>query len=253
MKTVLITGGTRNTGFAIANHFARKGWNVAITSREEASAKEAAKKIEERWSVTAKGYALRFESEAEIDGVFQRVARDFGSLDSFIANSAHLGIGYDLLNSEEKDFDDIVGANLKGTFFCCKSAAKLMMKNGGSIVTIGSVQGTGAVEGRCIYGLTKAAIAHLVRSMAFELGQYGIRANNLVAGAIHSQRWDSLSEEEIAQRRSRYPVGRESGEDEIAAAVYFLASEESATITGTDLTVDSGILAGVLPYKKRTN
>lgn len=91
----------------------------------------------------------------------------------------------------------------------------------------------------------------LVRHMAYELGQYHIRANNVVAGAVHSCRWDDLSEEEIAARRSRYPAGRESTEEEIANAVWFLASEQSASITGTDLTVDSGLTACLLPYTKK--
>ena len=143
--------------------------------------------------------------------------------------------------------------NLKGNFFCCQCAAELMKAQGGSIVTMGSVQGTGAVAGRAVYGLTKAALSQLVRSMAFELGQYGIRANNVVAGAIHSTRWEGLSPEELNQRRSKYPAGRESSEEEIANAVYFLGSEQSATVTGTDLTVDSGLSVCLLPYQKKEN
>ena len=126
-----------------------------------------------------------------------------------------------------------------------------MKTTGGSIVTIGSVQGTGAVPGRTVYAISKAALSMLVKSMAYELGQFGIRVNNIVAGAVHSQRWDGLSEQELASRRSRYPVGRESSEEEIANAVYFLGSEQSASITGTDLTVDSGITACLLPYQKQ--
>jgi NAD(P)-dependent dehydrogenase (short-subunit alcohol dehydrogenase family) len=133
--------------------------------------------------------------------------------------------------------------------------AEIMKKqgSGGSIVTMGSIQGTGAVRGRTVYSMSKAAISLLVKNLAFELGEYGIRANNVVAGAIHSTRWDDLSEEEIAARRSRYPVGRESTEEEIANAVYFLGSEQSATVTGTDLTVDSGISVCILPYTKSEN
>lgn len=186
-----------------------------------------------------------------INYTFYQIKQDFGQLRALVANAANLGVGFDLLNTNVEDFDAIVNANLKGAFFCCREAAKLMMESGGSIVTMGSVQGTGAVPGRTVYGMTKAALAQLVRSMAYELGQYGIRANNIVAGAIHSDRWDSLSQEEIAHRRSRYPAGRESSEEEIANAVWFLCSEQAATITGTDLTVDSGLSACLLPYQKK--
>lgn len=251
MKTVLITGATRNTGLAIARRFAQEGWNVAVTSRDTEAAKAAAKMLAEEFPVTARGYGMQLDKVESIKNAFYQVKQDFGELHAFIANSANLGVGFDLLNTEEADYDAIVDANIKGTFFCCQEAAKLMLDSGGSIVTMGSVQGTGAVPGRAVYGMTKAALSQLVRSMAYELGQYGIRANNIIAGAIHSSRWDSLSPEEISQRRSHYPVGRESLEEEIANAVWFLSSENAATITGIDLTVDSGFSACLLPYQKK--
>lgn len=252
MKTVFITGATRNTGLAIARRFAREGWNVAISSRDEAAARATADTLTTEFSVTARGYAMAYDRVESIQETFRQVEQDFGRLDVFVASSANLGVGFSLLNTTQTDFDAIVDVNIKGTFFCCQCAAQLMKQTGGgSIVTIGSVQGTGALHGRTVYGMSKAALSMLVRYMAYELGEYGIRANNVVAGAIHSNRWDDLSPEEIAQRRSRYPAGRESTEEEIAAAVYFLGSEQSATITGTDLTVDSGLCACLLPYQKK--
>ena len=251
MKTVVITGATRNTGLAIARCFAANGWNLAITSRDAGSAKIAAAALSKEFSVTAQGYAMQLDSVETIRYAFYQIKRDFGQIHTFVANSANLGIGFDLLNTDESDYDAIVDVNMKGTFFCCQEAAKLMVDSGGSIVTIGSVQGTGAVPGRAVYGMTKAALSQLVRSMAYELGQYGIRVNNIVAGAIHSQRWDALTTEEISARRSRYPAGRETMEEEIAQAVFFLSSDSTATITGTDLTIDSGITACLLPYQKK--
>ena len=163
-------------------------------------------------------------------------------------------MNYGIMNTDEKAFCDIVDVNVKGTFFCCQAAAEIMKRHGGgSIVTIGSIQGTGAIRGRAVYSLSKAAISVLVKNLAYELGEYRIRANNVVAGAIHSDRWNGLSEEEIAARRARYPAGRESTEEEIANAVYFLGTDQSATITGTDLTVDSGISVCILPYTKSEN
>lgn len=252
MKVAMITGATKNTGLAIARRLAREGWNVVITSRDTEAARTAAMALAKEFPVAVRGYGMQLDNVESIKYVFYQVNQDFGQLNAFVANSANLGIGFDLLNTEEADYDAIVSTNIKGTFFCCQEAAKLMMASGGgSIITMGSVQGTGAVPGRALYGMTKAALSHLARSMAYELGQYGIRANNIVAGAIHSDRWDSLSAEEISLRRSRYPAGRESTEEEIAAAVAFLASEQAATITGTDLTVDSGISACLLPYQKK--
>jgi len=253
MKTVFISGAARNTGLAVAKRFAEEGYNVALSSRTQTSADETARMIAKEYGVRARGYAMSYENLEDIRSTFAMIKEDFGGLDVFVANSAHLGIGVGLLGTDEEQFDQIADVNIKGNFFCCQCAAELMKEKGGSIITIGSVQGTGAVEGRMVYGMTKAALSTMVKYMAYELGQYGIRANNVVAGAIHSDRWDVISEEEIAARRSRYPAGRESTEAEIAAAVYFLASDEAATITGTDLTVDSGITACLLPYKKKEN
>lgn len=252
MKNVLITGATVNTGYAIARRFAREGYGVAITSRNAAQAEEAAERLSKEFSVPTAGYGLSMTNVEEIRRVFGEAAQKLGSLDVFVANAANLGVGYGALNTDENTFDGIIDVNVKGTFFCCQAAAEIMKMqgSGGSIVTMGSIQGTGAIRGRTIYSMSKAAISILVKNLAFELGEYGIRANNVVAGAIHSTRWDDLSEEEIAVRRARYPVGRESTEEEIANAVYFLGSEQSATVTGTDLTVDSGISVCILPYTK---
>ena len=251
MKTVFITGATKNTGFAIARRFAKEGYNVAISSRDLSSAQAAAAALEKEFPITARGYAMRYDSVDCIRQTFRQIAADFGRLDVFVANSANLGIGFGLMNTDEQTFDEIADVNIKGNFFCCQCAAELMKESGGNIVTIGSVQGTGAVPGRTVYAISKAALSMLVKSMAYELGQFGIRVNNVVAGAVHSQRWEGLPPEELAARRSRYPAGRESTEEEIAGAVYFLASEQSASITGTDLTVDSGLTACLLPYQKQ--
>ncbi|MBE6601692.1 MAG: SDR family oxidoreductase [Ruminococcaceae bacterium] len=253
MKNILITGGTVNTGLAIARQFAQNGYGIAITSRDQKKAERTASELASEFSVPAKGYGLSFTSANEIREVFLSAERDLGSIDVFVANAAHLGINFGVMNTDEQSFCDIVDVNIKGTFFCCQAAAEVMKRHGGgNIVTIGSVQGTGAVRGRAVYSMTKAAISLLVKNIAFELGEYNIRANNVVAGAIHSDRWNALSAEEIAARRARYPVGRESTEQEIANAVYFLGTDQSASITGTDLTVDSGISVCILPYSKES-
>ncbi len=251
MKTVLITGATRNTGLAIAKRFAKEGFQIALTSREAFPAEKTAKAIEKEFSVKCRGYEMTFDGIDSIQRVFQKMEEDFGSLDVFVANSVNLGLNVGLLNATEADFDAICNVNLKGTFFACQKAAELMKSCGGSIVTIGSVQGMGAVFGRTVYAMTKAGISMLVKSMAYELGKFGIRVNNLVAGAIHSVRWDALSEEEICRRREKYPIGRESTEEEIAEAVFFLASDKAGSITGIDFTVDSGLSACLLPYQKQ--
>ncbi len=254
MKNVFITGSTENTGFAVARHFASQGYNVIVSSRNLEKAQETAKKLSQEFGTDCMGVQLDLLNVADIQRVFDEIENKYGSLSVFVANSANLGIGNYCLDTTPEIFDSIMDVNAKGTFFCCQAAAKIMMKNGGgNIVTIGSVQSKGGVPGRCIYSMSKAAMSAMVKNMAYEFGQYGIRVNNIVAGAIHSTRWDGLSDEEIANRRSKYPVGKESSEQDIANAVYFLASDMSATVTGTDLVVDSGLLSCLTPYSKIEN
>lgn len=252
MKTVFITGATENTGFATAKMFAKNGYNVIISSRNLKRAEQAAEKIESEYRVKSKGYSMDMESVESIRDTFKKIEEDFKTIDTFVANSANLGVDVGLLGTDEQAFDGIFNVNAKGTFFCCQEAAEIMRKNGGgSIVTIGSVQAMGAVRGRTVYSMTKAAISAMVKNLAYELGEYNIRANNLVAGAIHSSRWDVLTEDEKKARRARYPIGRESTEEEIANAVFFLGSELSSSMTGTDMVVDSGITSCLLPYSKK--
>ena len=249
MKTIFITGATRNTGLAIAEYFAARGYQVALSSRDEETAEKTAANLSRTYGIKAKGYGLDLTSAEEIRKVFQNIRETFCGLDVFVGNSANLGIGQNLLSITEEEFDSVMDVNIKGNFFCCQQAALLMKeKRKGSIVLIGSVHYKGAVRGRGLYATSKGAIATMVRSLAYEFAEYGIRVNQVVAGAIHTERWDGLADQEIAARRANWPLGMESSGEDIAKGVYYLASDDSSTVTGTDLTIDSGILTCLLKY-----
>ena len=248
-KAVLITGAVRNTGWEIARKFAKEGYGVAITSRDGEEARKAACRLELESGTRCRGYELDLTCMDEICQVFQEARRDFGGLSAFVANSANLGVDLDLLSATPEQYDAVMDINLKGTYFCCQQAAQLMKAGGGSIVIVGSVHYRQAIWGRSLYAASKGGLASLVRSMAYELGPYGIRANYVVAGAIRTERWDSLTPEQIAAKRKNWPLGRESAGEDIANAVYYLGSPLSATVTGTDLTVDSGVSICLLPFE----
>ena len=244
-KTILITGATKNTGLAIARRFASDGWNVAITSRDAVSAEAAAKGIDGEII----GLGMDPANVADIRAAFAAVKERFGRLDAFVNNAAHLGVGLSILNSTEADWDAVMNANARAAFFCAQEAVKLM-KDGGSIVFISSCHALKSVPGRILYTTSKAALGGIVRSLAVELGPLGIRANAILAGAIRTDRWDGLTEDEVAARRARWPAGKESTPDDIAAAVAFLCSDAAATITGAEIPVDSGIGVCLLQYNK---
>ena len=247
-KTVLITGAVRNTGWEIAHRFAKEGYGVAITSRDGEEARNAAQRLEQESGALCRGYGLDLTNVGDICRVFQEAGEFFGGLSVFVANSANLGVDLDVLSATPEQYDAVMDVNLKGTYFCCQQAAHLM-KEGGSIVIVGSVHYRQAIWGRSRYAASKGGLASLVRSMAYELGPYGIRANYVVAGAIRTERWDDLTPEQIAAKRKNWPLGRESTGEDIANAVYYLGSPLSATVTGTDLTVDSGVSICLLPFE----
>lgn len=249
MGVVFITGATKNTGLAIAEKFASEGFDVAVSSRRSQDAEFAAKELENKYKIKARGYALDLKDCNDIKRVFDEIKNEFGRLDVFVANSANLGVDYDMLSVTEADYDDLMNVNLKGTYFCCQQAALVMKEQGkGSIVIMSSVHSHACIWGRSLYTASKGALNALARSMAIELGVYGIRTNCIIAGAIKTERWNGLTEEQIAHKRANWPVGLESTGEDIANGVFYLGTDLSKTVSGVELTIDSGVLVSLLPY-----
>lgn len=251
-KAVFVTGGVRNTGLSIVRRFAAEGYDVALSSRKGEDAEQTARALREEFPASRfLGLAMDPARVEDIRAAFLKIDAAFHRLDAFVSNAAHLGVDYNTFNMTEDMWDAVMDANAKGTFFCCQAAVPLMQKaGGGSIVAISSVHSKQSITGRVAYSASKAAINAMIRCMAVELGPLDIRANAVLAGAIWTERWAGQTEEETARRRKKYPAGRESKPDEIASAVYFLCSDQARTITGTELTVDSGISVCLLPYNK---
>lgn len=251
-KQALITAGVKNTGFGIAEYLAKKGMDLHITSRDLESAVTAADILQKKYpDIKVYPYSLELKETANIKKLFKEIRSNVPSLDIFVANAADLGVDYDIYNTDEESYDRVMDTNVKGTFFCCQEAGKMMTENGGSIVLIGSVQSKGAVEGRTLYGISKAAINGMCKYLAYDFAPYNIRVNEIIAGAIHTERWDALDENVAAQRRMNYPLGREADIEEIAEAVYYLSNDNSKHITGVEITIDSGLLLSILPYRDR--
>ena len=247
-KTMLVTGATKNTGLAIARRFAADGWNVVVTSRDAESAEATAAKIKADFpAVEVLGVVMDPAKVGDIRAAFAAAAERFGRLDAFVNNAAHLGVGLSVLNSTESDWDAVMNANARAAFFGSQEAVKLM-GGGGSIVFISSCHTKRTIPGRALYTASKAAIGGITRSLALELGCLGIRVNAILAGAIRTDRWDGLTDEEVAARRARWPAGVESTPDEIAAAVAYLCSDAARTITGSEIPVDSGVGVSLLQY-----
>lgn len=248
-KVVLVLGGTRNTGIAVVRKFASQGFAVALTSRRQAEADRAAAETAADYPVPVRGYETDMRSVASVRALFARVREDFGRVDVMVTVAADLGMGFSVMDATEEAFDNVMDTNIKGCFFCCQEAAHLMQEQGGgSIVLIGSVHGGGAVWGRSLYATSKGAVHSMVRNLALELAEYHIRVNEVVPGAVRTDRWDGISPEEEARRRRNWPTGREADPSEIAEGVWYLSSDAAKSITGTDLVIDSGVSACLLAY-----
>lgn len=249
MPNIFITGAAKNTGFAIAEKFAKEGYDVAVSSRNEAEALKAASRLATKYGVKAKGYSLDLTNVSDIKKVFASIEKDFGGLDVFVPCAANLGVDYDMLRVTEKDYSDVIDINLKGTYFCLQQAAIIMAKQRkGAIVIISSVHSHECIWGRSLYTASKGALNALARSMAIELGPLGIRTNCIIAGAIKTDRWNNFSDEQIEKRRANWPVGLESTGEDIANGAFYLGTDLSKTVSGTELTIDSGVLVSLLPF-----
>ncbi len=250
---VLVTGATQFTGYTTAVYFSRKGYRVCITSRSLEKAQEAATRLQaDVPGADVLPLAMNPSNVQETYDAFGKVKDVYGRLDCFVANACAACRFKNILNTTEEEYDFIMDSNTKGYFFGTQAAAKLMIETGvqGSIILIGSVHSRGALPNRIPYAISKGGIEVLSRNAAYELGKYGIRVNLLVAGAIVNQKFQEQTEEEKNARRANWPIGRESYPEDIAKAIYFLASDDAKTITGTSLTVDSGVTACLLKYEK---
>ncbi len=249
----MITGATQYTGFTTARLFAERGYAVCITSRDLQKGDEAAARL--RQAVPdAEIFPVQMtpSSVADTKAAFASVRERFGRLDAFVANATAACRYQNILNTTEEEYDFIMDSNTKAYFFGTQAAAQLMIESGvhGGIVLIGSVHSRGALPNRIPYAISKGGIEVLGRNAAYELGKYGIRVNCLIAGAIVNDKFIQQTEEEKEARRVNWPLGRESYPEDIARAVFFLASDEARTITGTSLVVDSGVSACLLKYEK---
>lgn len=239
-QSVLVTGGSRGIGAAIAQKAASLGARVALTfsSREEAA--EAVVR-----SLVGSGHLkvrMDLAQEESIESAIEQVLSHFGKLDGLV-NNAGLTADQIILRMKTEDFDKVIGANLRGTFLCCRAVAKTMLKaRAGSIINITSVIGQTGNAGQANYAASKAGIEALTRSIALELGARGVRANCVAPGFVQTDMTDNLTEAQKQKIIEKVPLGTIGLPADVAHAVCFLLSDESRYITGHTLNVNGGLL-----------
>jgi len=245
-KVIVITGGTRGIGFAIAKEFAQSGAVVAICSRNINSVEKAKEELNALGFSMIFGMSVNVMNIEELKEFFNYIEEKFGGVD-ILVNNAGIQESKPSLETTEDAWDKIIDTNLKGNFFCSKFAAEHMIKkSGGSIINISSVQSIYVAEGQVPYSATKAAIVQMTRSLAKEWAKSAIRVNCVAPGSIPTDinREFYSNPKNLERTLKRIPFGRQGRPEEIAKVVLFLASEDASYITGETIYVDGGLLLG---------
>src|ERR1022692_997247 len=241
-KIAVITGGSSGIGLATAKRFVEEGAHVVITGRREKELAEAAAFIG-RNVTTVAGDVSNVE---DLDRLYAVVKEKHGHIDILFANAGG-GTVAPLATATEAHFDKIFDVNVKGLFFTVQKALPLF-KDGGSIILNSSVSNVLGLPGFSAYAASKAAVRNFARAWTMELKDRKIRVNSMSPGPIETPALETTTgltaeqaEQAAAQFSSQIPMGRRGKPEEIAAAVTFLASDESSFITGVDLAVDGGM------------
>jgi len=231
-RVVLVTGGNRGIGRAIAERFVRDGYRVAVTAR---SGEGPEGTLTVRADVT---------DAASIDAAFTEVEAALGPVEVVVANA---GITKDtlLMRMSEDDFDSVVATNLGGAFRVVKRASKGMLRaRFGRVILISSVVGLYGSAGQVNYSASKSALVGFARSLTRELGARGITANVVAPGFIETDMTAELPEETQKQYRANIPAARFATADEVAGVVTWLAGDDAGYISGAVIPVDGGLGMG---------
>ena len=231
-RTVLITGGNRGIGRAIAEEFVALGHRVAVTAR---SGEGPAGTLTVIADVT---------DAASIDAAFSEVEAKLGPIEIVVANA---GITRDMLlmRMSDEDFTDVIDTNLSGAFRVVKRASKGMLKaRFGRIILVSSVVGLLGSAGQVNYSASKSGLVGLARSLTRELGGRGITANVVAPGFVETDMTAQLPEEQQAAYLKQIPAGRYASASEVAKVIAWLASDDAGYISGAVIPVDGGLGMG---------
>jgi 3-oxoacyl-[acyl-carrier protein] reductase len=245
-KNVLVTGGGRGIGRAIALAFGREGASVAVNAAHLATAEETAKEIREM-GVRAIAIEADVADEEQVNGMVDRVVNEFGSIDILVNNAGTSHPIIPTLEQKTADFDRVIATNLRSAYICCKAAGKYMVpQRSGKIVNIASISGLTGQPMRTGYAPSKAGMINMTMALAVEWGRYNINVNAVAPGHVLTDMVrGSISKGILDEQRlvNRTALGRLSTPEDIANAALFLAADESKAITGIYVTVDCGWMA----------
>lgn len=251
-KVAIVTGGTSGIGARTAELFVAEGARVVIAGRRQAEGESLARQL----GAVAAFLRTDVTEEADISALIEHTLARFGRLDCLFNNAGHPGQLASIADLDMDHFDTIIATHLRGVVLGMKHAAPAMIGQGsGSIINTGSIAGLRAGYSAHSYSAAKAAVIHVTRCVAAELGEKGIRVNSISPGAIVTGIFaksaglpDAVADRTVESLKARFaavqPIPRPGLPEDIAQAALYLASDASSFVNGQDLVVDGGTVIG---------
>ena len=234
-KVALVTGAARGIGLATTKLFIAMGWRVAMVDRDREELAAAATGLN-----GASPFFFDVSLPADVDTMVQAVTTTFGRIDAVVNNAGVADFG-PMEGTDFARWRRVMDTNLDGVFLVTQACVPALKQTRGALVNIASISGLRASTLRVAYGTSKAAVIHLTKQQAAELGEYGIRANCVCPGPVRTKLAMAVhSPEIIAAYHDAIPLNRYGSEQEIAEVITFLCSDRAAYVTGQIIAVDGG-------------
>lgn len=242
-KVALITGGSRGIGESIAKCLGQSGAHVAIASRKIEGVEAAAERLR-TFGVTVEPFACHTGKTDQVEALVKAVVARFGRVDVLVNNAAtnpHFG---PVMTADDGAFDKTFEVNARGYLNMARAVARHLIERGapGSLIHVASTMGLVAAPLQGIYGMTKAAVVSMTKTLAVELASSNIRVNAIAPGLVETRFAAAIvgNKDLVEMETKRTPLGRYAQPDEIAGAALYLASDAASFVTGHTLVVDGG-------------
>lgn len=245
-KVAVVTGGSNGIGRAVVRRFCEEGASCVVADIDREKSEEYVRELREK-GYNALAVPVDVSKVAAIKNAVQSVLEHFGRID-ILVNCAGVNVRKPAIEYTEEDWNFMVDINLKGTFFFCLEVGKHMIARGGggAIVNLASLQSEEVLPERAIYAATKGGVRQLTKAFAVEWAKYGIRVNAVSPAFIRTP----MVEKVLADPQwynlivARTPLGRPGTPEEVAELILFLASSRASYITGANIPIDGGWMAG---------
>ena len=241
-KTILITGSSRGIGRATAVTFAKNGYNVAVNYNKSSEAAESLCSEFEQLGVKAKAFQCDVADKSAVNEMVKQIEADLGQITVLVNNA---GIAEQALFSDitEEMWDRMFGVNVKGAYNCTQAVLPYMIHNKyGRIINVSSMWGISGASCEVHYSASKAALIGFTKALAKEVGMSGITVNCIAPGVLAPEMNGHLSENIIEELKNETPLNRIGTPEDVAEAIFFLASDKASFITGQTLSVDGGFI-----------